>query len=263
MNLMRYWRAARRLYVTQIKTRTPWYQRRLYQRGVKFARNYSDEGDARLFVWPCEGDDVPLAGVGNRHYEYPYVIASLCRYGLVDKDILDVGSAGSLLPAMIAALGSRVTCVDLRDWPIQWPGLRFVRGDLLASSDAELLPQTSFDAITCISAIEHFGLGRYGDIEDVDGDIKALAKLRDYLKPSGLLILTVPFGRGAIAFPAHRIYDRSRLARLTTGFATLDEVFFGPVERPEVYRPCAEDEAYALDATRGHTVVCCVVQKTE
>lgn len=263
MNLMRYWRAARRLYVTLIKTRTPWYQRRLYERGAKFARRYSDEGDARLFVWPCEGDDAPLASVGDRHYEYAYVIAALRRYGLTDKDILDVGSAGSYLPAMIAALGNRVTCVDLRQWPMQWPGLRLVRGDLLTPGDDELLPHARFDAITCISAIEHFGLGRYGDIEDVDGDIKGLAKLRYYLKPGGLLVLTAPFGRGAIAFPAHRIYDRSRLARLTAGFTTLDKVFFGPVERPGVYRPCSEDEAYALDAMRGQAVVCCVVRKVE
>lgn len=259
MNLLRYWRAARRLYVALIKTRTPWYQRRLYLRGARFARGYSEEGDAHLFVWPCEGDDVPLVGVGDRHYEYAFVIASLRKYGLVDKDVLDVGSAGSFLPAMMAALGNRVTCVDLRQWPMQWPGLQCVQGDLLVSDDLSV--SASFNALTCISAIEHFGLGRYGDLEDIDGDIKAMARLRDFLKPGGWLILTVPFGRGAIAFPAHRIYNRSRLGRLVAGFSTLEEAFFGPVERPEVYRPCSEEEAQALDPRRGHAVACCVMQK--
>lgn len=261
MSLMRYWRAVRRLYTTLMKVRIPWYRRELYQRGLKFTRNYSAEGDARLFVWPCEGDDAPLAGVGDRHYEYAYVTAKIRQHQLFDKDILDVGSSGSFLPAMIAAMGNRVTCVDVREWPMQWPGLRLVQGDILASGSNPLLPAESFDVLTCISAIEHFGLGRYGDLEDVEGDIKAMATLRKYLKPEGLLILTVPFGRGTVAFPAHRIYDRSRLAQLVNGFTVLDKAFFGPIVRPEVYRPCSEDEAYTLDTTQRQAVVCCIMRK--
>ena len=262
MNLGRYWRAVRRLYITLIKVRTPWYRQRLLKRGQKFARNYSDEGDAQLFVWPCKGDDAPVACVGDRHYEYAYVAASLRRYGLVDKDILDIGSSGSFLPAVVAAMGNRVTCIDLREWPMRWPGLRLVQGDVLAPGGSELLSPASFDAITCVSAIEHFGLGRYGDREDVAGDIKAMAVLREYLIPGGLLILTVPFGRGTVAFPAHRIYNRSRLARLTAGYSALDEVFFGPIEHPQIYRPCSEDEARALDTTQRQAVICCVMRKT-
>ncbi|MFC1937100.1 DUF268 domain-containing protein, partial [Chloroflexota bacterium] len=111
------------------------------------------------------------------------------------------------------------------------------------------------------STIEHFGLGRYGDKEDVDGDIKGMNTLRKYLKPRGLMVLTVPFGRATVAFPAHRVYNESRFSRLTSGFRILDKKFFGPIDRPNVFRPCSEEEAYSVDTEGSPAVVYCLLEK--
>ncbi|MBT9151525.1 MAG: hypothetical protein DDT40_01721 [candidate division WS2 bacterium] len=148
-------------------------------------------------------------------------------------------------------------CVDVRKWPIMWPNVEFIKGDLLQSN----ISFDSFDVITCISTIEHFGLGRYGDKEDVDGDMKGMELLKRYLKPNGLMILTVPFGRPAIAFPAHRIYDKSRFSRLISGFKILDKEFFGPIERCDVYRPCSEKETYPVDTRGGYAIICALLEK--
>jgi hypothetical protein len=193
-----------------IKARMPWNQYKLRKKGFKFVLNYSDEGETKLTIWPCEEDKEDVVTVADRHYEYAFTIEKFREYDIRNKDVLDVGSSGSVLPPILAALGNHVVCAYVREWPMMWPNLEFVRGDLLESDHSF----GCFDVITCISTIEHFGLGRYGDKENVDGDIEGMTLLKRYLKPNGLMILTVPFGRPAIAFPAHRIYNRSRFSRL-------------------------------------------------
>jgi SAM-dependent methyltransferase len=259
--IYRYLAFAKDIYEREIKKQMPWYRMRLRKKGSRFVLNYSDEGDARLVLYPIEGDKVSIVPVGDREYEYAYVIEKLREYGIKGKTILDVGSSGSVLPTILAALGNHAVCVDVREWPVKWHNVEFVKGDVIMSEN--LFPFESFDVITCISTIEHFGLGRYGDAEDVDGDIKGLAKIRKYLKPDGLMILTTPCGVGAVAFPAHRIYNKSRFLKLVSGFKILDMKFFGPIDNPAVYRPCSEEEAYSIDPQRGNATICSLLQKQE
>ena len=51
-----------------------------------------------------------------------------------------------------------------------------------------------YDAIISLSTLEHIGLGRYEhDPKDMYGDIKAVQRLRDRLKPGGFLYFDVPY----------------------------------------------------------------------
>lgn len=246
-------------HLRQINAQMPWETSKLRKKGFPFALNYSDEGDARLIIAPRVEDKVDIVPVDDRQYEYAYTVEKFREYDIRNKDILDVGSSGSVLPTILAALGNHVVCLDVREWPVMWPNLEFVKSDLLESN----VTSESFDVITCVSTVEHFGLGRYGDKEGVDGDIKGMAMLREYLKPGGRMVLTVPFGRPSIWFPAHRIYGKSRLSRLTEGFRVLDKRFFGPIDRPRAFRPCSEEEAYSLDTERSYAIVCCLLEKSD
>lgn len=61
--------------------------------------------------------------------------------------------------------------------------------------DAETMPHptASLDAVTCISVLEHVGLGWYGDPEgDVEKPGRVIAEMARVLKPGGWLLLTVP-----------------------------------------------------------------------
>ena len=250
---------------------TPWERRRLREKASQFTHNYSDEGDAglmvlsrltilaRLILPPADvGENrIDIVPVIDRHYEYAYTVGKLREHDIRDKNILDVGSSGSVLPTILAALGNRVVCVDVREWPVTWPNLKFVKCDLAEVDFA----MESFDVITLISTIEHVGLGAYGDKVDVDGDIKSMAMFRKYLKPKGLMIITVPFGKPSILYPSHRIYDSSRFWRLTSGFSILDKGFFGPIDQPCVYRPCSEKETYGVDTYKSYAVICALLEK--
>ena len=79
----------------------------------------------------------------------------------------------------------------------------------LKLSEAQLLPfkANSYDIVTCLHALEHFGLGRYGDELDYYGDQKGLKEFHRVLKPGGKLILSVPFGaKTEIQFNRQRMY---------------------------------------------------------
>jgi SAM-dependent methyltransferase len=61
----------------------------------------------------------------------------------------------------------------------------------------ELPSGEKFDAIVCISTVEHVGQGYAGHAEDHDFEapLKAIAKIYDLLEPGGKALITVPFGK--------------------------------------------------------------------
>jgi hypothetical protein len=84
------------------------------------------------------------------------------------------------------------------------------------------LPSDFASLAISISTFEHIGLGRWGDPLDVDGDIKAMREMLRILQPGGHAVLTLPFGTPTVVYDLHRIYDRSRIARLIEGFDIID-----------------------------------------
>jgi SAM-dependent methyltransferase len=68
----------------------------------------------------------------------------------------------------------------------------------------------------------NIGLGRYGDTVDPYGDIKAVANLKDIVKPGGIFIFVVPMGVERIQFNAHRIYSYESIISMFDKFEMLE-----------------------------------------
>lgn len=65
------------------------------------------------------------------------------------------------------------------------------------------------DSISCLHAIEHFGLGRYGDPIDPSGHKKGFNNILRMLKPNGTLYISFPIGKtNAVHFNAHRVFHQ-------------------------------------------------------
>jgi SAM-dependent methyltransferase len=60
--------------------------------------------------------------------------------------------------------------------------------------------------LSCLHAIEHFGLGRYGDPIDASGHLRGLVNIHRCLRPGGTLYLSTPIGPQRIEFNAHRVF---------------------------------------------------------
>jgi SAM-dependent methyltransferase len=165
--------------------------------------------------------EVAVSTVHERIVEVPYTFRALSRLAPGSR-VLDVGSAESTVALSLATLGYRVTALDLRPYPFEHPLLDVVAAPLEEWEP----PKEPFDAVISISAIEHFGLGAYGEEGDGDeGDMRALDLLRSLTRDDGILVMTVPFGRGAAATESERTYDRALLERLLRSWTIEDMTF--------------------------------------
>lgn len=96
-----------------------------------------------------------------------------------------------------------VFLIDIRPLKTEIPGVSFVQGD---AKNLNNIPDNSVESLSSLCALEHFGLGRYGDEIDPEGCFKALKEMQRILRPEGILYLSVPIGREHIEFNAHRIF---------------------------------------------------------
>jgi SAM-dependent methyltransferase len=118
----------------------------------------------------------------------------LSRYG-GEPRVLDVGSANAepLYLEALCELAPGVVGVDRA--VAELPGLDLRVGDLRRLP----FPDRSYDAVLCISTLEHVGSSqtRYGlDVDAVGGGIpEALREIRRVLTLEGYALVTVPCGR--------------------------------------------------------------------
>lgn len=109
------------------------------------------------------------------------------------RTILDVGCVdGFVMDAYPQARG-----LDAREIPPAWEN-RAVTADITAPeiNDDQARVVGPFDIVTCISTIEHVGLGFYGDptAHGEDGPALAFRSLVRLTAPGGHILLTVPIG---------------------------------------------------------------------
>ena len=185
--------------------------------------------------------------LGDRDIEWSW-IASQLPSG--PGEALDFGPGGSYLALIAAQRGFNLTAVDLEpvDWPYVHPQLRFIQGDILTLP----LPIEQFDLIINCSVVEHVGLeGRYGVSEGHrDGDLEAMARLWQLMKPDARMLLTIPVGRDALFAPLCRVYGQQRLPRLLDGYQVEREVYWMKDEQ-NCWVPCRREEALSFEASAG------------
>lgn len=168
----------------------------------------------------------------DRFVEYPWVLGYL---NLCPKDInvLDVGCSSSMLPIIIACLGFDAYGIDVRAYPIQAP-FKFHHKNICENT----FPERFFEVITAISTIEHIGISEYGGDYT---DFSAINEIHRLLKPGGILLMSVPFGKYEET-EFHRIYDRERINDLLREFRNVNVV---TIPSPE-----ADYEIALIEATK-------------
>jgi SAM-dependent methyltransferase len=172
-----------------------------------------------------QGDQLPPlfgCGIDERVVEYPWMFSQLPNRG---AKMLDAGSSlnhGFLLDRLpldrihltIMTLAPERRCSWSR-------AVSYVYGDLRQPEFAE----RSFDIVVSISTIEHIGLNNTlfytGDPSknemDTSGFVPAVKEFRRVLKPGGLCLITVPYGRREIC-EWYQVFDAALVQKVVDVF---------------------------------------------
>ncbi|MGD2145816.1 MAG: DUF268 domain-containing protein [Anaerolineae bacterium] len=143
---------------------------------------------------------------------------------------VDVGSNHTWV-GMVTTL-TRVVFVDIRPLRARVRCLLPVSGSIIRLPFAD----DAVASLSCLHVVEHIGLGRYGDPLDPAGTRKAVAELKRVLAPGGHLYLSLPLGRPAVHFNAHRIHSPGQILDYTQG---LELASFSSVKQG-AYHPVAD-----------------------
>jgi hypothetical protein len=162
---------------------------------------------------PCLHDRHAEGGaVKNEYFWQDLVVARLIFKANPTKHV-DIGSRVDGFVAHIASFRD-VEVFDVRPISTSIPGVIFKTADLMRLDSIPLQKDRYCDSLSCLHAIEHFGLGRYGDPINPTGYINGIQNMAALLKQDGILYLSTPIGQERVEFNANRIFNPHNLVRL-------------------------------------------------
>ena len=160
---------------------------------------------------PMLGDRTSAAGSSRSLY---FLQDLLCSHFVLTQPAgshLDIGSRVDGFIAQVAA-SRALEVLDVRPLPLEaFPQIRFRQGDILHPPD-EL--RGRYSLVSSLHALEHVGLGRYGDPLAADGFERALHQAASLVQPGGLLLLSLPVARMArhcVEFNSQRLFSHKLL----------------------------------------------------
>jgi 2-polyprenyl-3-methyl-5-hydroxy-6-metoxy-1,4-benzoquinol methylase len=196
---------------------------------------------------------VALRWVNERIVEVPYAFRALSRVQPPAK-VLDVGATESTVCLSLATLGYDVTAVDPRPNPLSHERLRVVVAPIEQWEHEE-----EFDAVCCLSTIEHIGLTAYDqEASERRLDLEAMRRIRELTRPDGVLVLTTAVGQESVG-EGGRIYDREGLNELLNGWEVADLTL---VQRRDATKWVTIDEPIEDLEPKAETVAMITATKT-
>jgi SAM-dependent methyltransferase len=194
-----------------------------YCRDLKALRSQRDSAREVFpfgLLHPCFGDRFAESGSARGHYFHQDLLIAR-RIHLNNPNVhVDVGSRVDGFVAHVASFRP-INVIDIRPLSGNIPNVTFIQADLTLDIQKDLVNYA--DSISCLHALEHFGLGRYGDPINYDGYVLALTNLCRILKHNGKLYVSVPIGPQRIEFNAHRVFSVNYLLALFEGKYHIDQ----------------------------------------
>jgi len=175
----------------------------------------------RLDLRPCLYDWYEEGGSTKDEYFLQDLHVARQIYAAMPKKHVDIGSRIDGFVTHVASYRN-IEIFDIRPVTASIPGVIFKQADLMTPSEALV---DYCDSLSCLHALEHFGLGRYGDPIDPQGYVRGLKNMAQIVQPGGLFYLSVPIGIERVVFNANRIFDPNSLLSLAASFGLLLKEF--------------------------------------
>lgn len=167
-------------------------------RRTEFEINYKD-----LFL---ETEDVgDNAGCLDGHYFIQDIWAAKKILENNPINHYDIGSRIDGFISHLLVFRKNITLIDIRPLDIDIDELKFICAD---ATNLEKIKDNSIESLSSLHAVEHFGLGRYGDLIDPEACFKVMKAIQRVIKPSGKIYFGVPIGpKNKLCFNAYRIFN--------------------------------------------------------
>jgi SAM-dependent methyltransferase len=164
----------------------------------------------RLELLPCLHDWHEEGGATKLEYFWQDLLVARKIFAARPERHVDVGSRVDGFVAHVASF-REIEVFDVRPISAQVPGVKFSQADFMQPAAAM---REYCDSLSCLHALEHFGLGRYGDPVDPKGFERGFANMAALLKPGGVFYLSVPIGLGRVEFNGQRVLEPQAIIRL-------------------------------------------------
>lgn len=172
---------------------------------------------------PCLADRFESAGVASGHYFHQDLWAARKIFQARPLRHVDIGSRVDGFVAHVLTF-MPVEVVDVRPLTSKVDGLRFVQED---ATTLRRYKDDSVESLSSLHAVEHFGLGRYGDPVNPDACLQAMRSLARVVQPGGRLYFSVPVGAQRLEFNSQRVFSPRTILNQ---FASLRLVSFSAVD---------------------------------
>jgi hypothetical protein len=184
---------------------------------LQFRKSYQ----GRMDFLPCLGDWYEEGGTTQTEYFLQDLHIARKIHAAKPARHVDIGSR---IDGFVAHLASfrEVEVFDIRPVNAEIEGVVFRQADLMSPTQAL---HGCCDSLSCLHALEHFGLGRYGDPVNPQGYQDGLSNMVKLLASQGVFYLSVPVGQPRVEFNAHRVFDPVDLVNLATRLGLMLKAF--------------------------------------
>jgi SAM-dependent methyltransferase len=168
--------------------------------------------------YPCMEDRYQKSGIVSGHYFHQdLLVANKIFINKPDKHV-DIGSRVDGFVAHVASF-RHIEVFDIRELAVEIQNIEFRCLDIM---DKYFALRDYCDSVSCLHALEHFGLGRYGDKVDYNGHLSGWENMYKMLKKGGKFYFSVPIGKQRIEFNAHRVFSLEYLINMIDGRYNID-----------------------------------------
>ncbi|MBT8565442.1 DUF268 domain-containing protein [Polynucleobacter paneuropaeus] len=164
----------------------------------------------RIELMPCLHDWLEEGGATKNEYFWQDLYFAQKIFIANPKKHIDIGSRVDGFVAHVASY-REIEIFDIRKISPVIQNIKFKQADLTS----RLVEYEEYaDSLSCLHALEHFGLGRYGDKIDVEGYKSGLENMSKLLRKNGRFYLSTPIGVERVMFNAHRIFNPFTIERI-------------------------------------------------
>jgi hypothetical protein len=185
-----------------------------YRRDLKTIKNQEKSSKSPMpfgRLYPCFGDKLLESGTTRGHYFHQDLLVARRVFESKPELHVDVGSRVDGFVAHVASFRP-IKVLDIREMRSRVHNITYDYCDIMGDIPKSL--HECCDSLSCLHAIEHLGLGRYGDPLNYDGHLVGFNNLCKILRKGGTFYFSVPIGPLRMEFNGCRAFSMKYLLQM-------------------------------------------------